>query len=161
MLHPESELSADADRLATYARALNGGAGHLHNHPELVYQMLEGVEHATRNLQDVLEAAASTYRTHAGTAVTVQGDELAGSDNAVHIGGYLVASAQTMRALAAQLMRATAEAEQLFWPKHDPVAAERLADLHERLGHRTAHVTPDADLPSQGVPSASRIDRSI
>lgn len=157
-MHPESGLSHDAHGLAVYARALDGGAPMLRDRPDLVYQVLEGIEQAIRNLDSVIDEAAHSYLTHAGTAVTDRGDELAGATSAVHIGGYLEASAQTTRSLAALLRRATAAAEQIAWPQHDTLAAERLADLRARLGHRAAHLDPDSGvrLPGQapGSPEA-------
>lgn len=133
----------EAKALASHARALCSSREHLREHPEQAHEVLEELEEAMRYLDYIVEGARGSYRVHAETAVTMFGDPVKGAMTATYAAGQLNAAAKSIRSLREQLMGATAEAGRIYWPQHDPVAAEHLSELHRALDQRAHDVTPE------------------
>ncbi|MFZ2749522.1 MAG: hypothetical protein WAZ15_04380 [Propioniciclava sp.] len=143
---PISDASEPVDHaaaLAAHARALYKSSHLLRDHPEQVYRVLEAIEDAVQYLDDVVKETSESYKKHAATAVTMLGDQAKGTQSAVFAAGYLRAAVHNVRSLRDLLMHATAESDRLYWPQHDPVAAEQLRELRELLDQRAGNVAPE------------------
>lgn len=151
-------LMRDAQALADHSQALNHARRELRDHPEWVQPVLKHISDTLQYLDDVLDTASAAYSAHAGTAVTVFGDETRGSESAVYTGGILKAATHSLRGLRDLLLQATAESDRLIWPQHDPVAAEQLHDYYRLLQQRAERIEPDQGAPSSPAPPSRRSD---